>query len=105
LESIDNPFSEPLILTLSTLKNVFDLITAQYKLASSISISIVKDKYKRPKPIYDNKYDPTKPPLASITENYSPYVFRQSLFDNRPAIITRFPKYYILAGASKRPRI
>ena len=64
---------------------------------------IVKDKYKRLKPTYNENYDPAKPPRIGLDPSYSPYVNGEPLFDDRPVNLKNLLRRYTLIGASKRP--
>ena len=63
-----------------------------------------RDKYKRPLLLYNDKYDPYKPTNSNLPVGYTLYAFREPLFDNREAIVTRFLPNHVLAGPSKKPR-
>jgi len=64
---------------------------------------IVKDKCKRPIPTYNTNYNPDKLPPMGLSPAYSPYVFGEPLFDDRPLNIDRLPRRHTLVGSTKKP--
>jgi hypothetical protein len=62
------------------------------------------DKCQRPEPQYNANYNPFSTPPEGQSADYSLYVFLKPLFDDRAAIVARFPKNYTLAGAPRKPR-
>lgn len=84
------------------LPNAFGLLM-QGKASTAKSIQL-RDRCKRPTPIYNDNYDPTKTPPEDLPASYSPYIFGEPLFDDRPVITARLPTAHIIAGASTRPR-
>jgi hypothetical protein len=64
--------------------------------------TLIRDRCFRLTPIYNDCYDPDKPPNISNHDDYLPYDFGEPLFDDRKALITRFPLGHILARATKR---
>jgi hypothetical protein len=63
-----------------------------------------RDKCQRPEPQYNSNYNLFSTPPKGQSADYSPYVFPEPLFDDRAAIVARFPKNYTLAGAPRKPR-
>jgi hypothetical protein len=57
-----------------------------------------------PTPWYNYNYDLYKKLSSDIRCDYSPYVYGEPLYNNRPIIVARLPWYYIKAGAAKKPR-
>jgi hypothetical protein len=64
----------------------------------------VRDRCQRPKPTYNQNYNPHKPPPEDLPLTYSPYAFGEPLFDDRPIIITNLAAGLIVAPPGKRPR-
>jgi hypothetical protein len=64
----------------------------------------VYDRCKRPKPIYNNKYNPYALILSDIDKTYSPYVYGEPLYNDRAIIVANLPWQHTLAGAAKRQR-
>ena len=65
---------------------------------------ILRDRCKRPTPIYNKNYNPHEALRVDILKGYSPYIFKEPLFDDRLVVVAQLPKKCTLAGASKRPR-
>ena len=63
-----------------------------------------RDKCKRPLLLYNNNYDPYKPANSNLLVGYTLYAFREPLFNDREAIVTRFLPNYILVSLSKKLR-
>ncbi len=66
--------------------------------------TIQRDRCSRPLARYNRFYNPYEPPSDDLPIKYSPYANGEPLFDDRPAIVSRFRPQHTLAGASKRPR-
>jgi len=81
--------------------NAFSILMGPNKLAPA---PVVRDIYNRPTPQYNTNYNPEATPRADLLGSYSPYVFGEPLFDDRPAIQARFPRNHTLAASSKRLR-
>ena len=64
----------------------------------------IRDRCQRPVPVYNERYDPSKPPPEDLPPTYSPYVFGEPLFDDRHIIIANLLPGFTAAGASKKPR-
>jgi hypothetical protein len=65
---------------------------------------VVKDKCNRPEPTYNHNYDPDKVPRDDLPGGYSPYIFGEPLYDDRPVVMSRLPSRHTVAGAAKRDR-
>jgi hypothetical protein len=65
---------------------------------------VIRDRYTRPVPVYNDNYDLYKEPREDLPSGYSPYVPKEPLFNNRAAIIENLPKYSTLTPPSKKPR-
>ncbi len=65
---------------------------------------MIRDRCTRPVPVYNNNYNPYKTPREDLPPGYSPYVFKEPLFDDRPAITANFPKHSTLAPPSVKAR-
>jgi hypothetical protein len=85
----------------SSLPNAFSQMMGDKGKAPEV---VLRDRCKRPTPTYNSNYNPYEPPRADLPRGYTPYVFNEPLFDDRPVIINQLPKKCILAGASKRTR-
>jgi hypothetical protein len=83
------------------LPNAFGLIMA---LNQSSASTLVRDQCSRPEPVYNNRYNLYKPPSINIDEEYSPYVYGEPLFDDRPVIVAYLPRQHTIASATKRPK-
>ena len=53
---------------------------------------------------YNSNYNLYVTLCKDITSGYSPYVFKEPLFDDRPIIVVQLPKHCVLAPPAKRPR-
>jgi hypothetical protein len=95
--------SEPSAITSnSALPNAFGrMMQGGHSTAKSTHL---RDRCKRPTPTYNDNYNPANAPPEDLATSYSPYVFGEPLFDDRPVITTRLPIAHIIAGASTRPR-
>jgi len=60
------------------------------------------DKCKRLSPTYNANYNPYKEPPDGINKGYSPYVYREPLWDDRPVVITRILKGLVVIGPPKK---
>lgn len=109
MSSHDSPLSEIDLTTSpvsttnsqSTMTNMFGCIMSNSQLAQLV---VVKDKCNRPTPTYNHNYNPDLHPRDDLPGGYSPYVHRELLYDDRPAIISRFPARHTHAGTGKRLR-
>ena len=90
-----------IVLTERSLLGVFSRIISH---ANVVQSSAKRDKYTRLTPKYNENYDLYKPQPSKLSPDYSPYVFGEPLFDDKPVIITRLPKYYLVALLPKKPR-
>jgi hypothetical protein len=66
--------------------------------------SFVRDRCQRPKPVYNNKYDLSKPSPNNLTKDYSPYAYEELLYNNRALVVTRLSTDHTLVSAAKRTR-
>jgi hypothetical protein len=73
--------------------------------AKPFPVKVIKDKYNRLIPIYNGNYNPEKLTPEDQLLDYSPYAFREPLFNNRVAIISRLPRWHVLASTLKRARL
>jgi hypothetical protein len=64
----------------------------------------VRDRCRRPSPTYNFNYNPYEPPSDDLPMGYSPYVFREPLYDDREVIVSRLPQQHTLCSAQKRRR-
>jgi hypothetical protein len=78
--------------------------TAIMRPAEPFPVKVIKDKCNRLTPIYNGNYNPEKLAPEDQLLDYSPYAFREPLFDDRAAIISRLPRRHVLASAPKRAR-
>jgi hypothetical protein len=65
---------------------------------------VLRDSCSRPTPAYNSNYNPYAIPNEDTPGGYSPYVYKEPLFDDRPVVINELPKNCILAPPPKRPR-
>ena len=65
---------------------------------------VLRDTCSRPTPAYNSNYNPYAIPCEDIPGGYSPYVFKEPLYDDRPVVVTQLPKHCVLAPSPKRPR-
>ena len=65
---------------------------------------VLRDTCSRPIPVYNSNYNPYAIPCEDIPGGYSPYVFKEPLYDDRPVVVTQLPKHCVLAPSPKRPR-
>jgi hypothetical protein len=65
---------------------------------------VQRDKYARPIPQYNENYDPFKPANPDIPKTYSPYDYRELLFDNREALVARLLVRHTLVAPPKKLR-
>src|SRR5437016_6144751 len=65
---------------------------------------VIHDRCKRPTLKYNQNYNLYEPLCKDLPGGYSLYVFKEPLFDDRPAIVAQLPKKCTLASAAKRPR-
>ena len=69
-----------------------------------ISESLRRDRYNRPIPLYNKNYDPIKLPPIDLPKDYSPFVYLEPLFDDRPIVIANLLAKWSVIGAAVRPR-
>jgi hypothetical protein len=70
----------------------------------AIASGFVRDRCKRPEPVYNDKYDLSKPSPNNLTEGYSSYAYKELLYDNPALVVTRLLADYTLASAAKHTR-
>jgi hypothetical protein len=63
---------------------------------------LVRDQYTRPKPTYNNKYNPYVLSSSNLDKEYSPYAYREPLYNNRAITVANLPKQHILTNTAKR---
>ena len=63
---------------------------------------VLRDTYLYPTPVYNSNYNLYTILYKNIPGKYSPYIFKELLYNNRPIIIIQLSKYYILAPLLKR---
>ncbi len=64
----------------------------------------LRDTCDRPKPSYNNNYNPFYASPNDLDPQYSLYENGEPLQDDRPVVVSRLLPKHILAGAAKRPR-
>jgi len=64
----------------------------------------LRDRCRRPEPIYNYNYNPFAPPPEDRRPDYSPYIVGEPLHDDREVILARLPKKYVLEGSTKRKK-
>ena len=69
-----------------------------------VQATIQRDRCSRLVLKYNDNYNPYQPAKSGLPTNYSPYDYREPLFDNRSVIIANLPRNYTLAPPSKKPR-
>lgn len=85
---------------LSTSANAFSMLMAK----APIVDPSLRDRCNRPAPVYNESYNPDKPPPANLLPSYSPYIYGEPLFDDRPIKLANLTAGYTLSPAAKRPR-
>ncbi len=73
-------------------------------LAPVVQSTIKRDRCARPTPTYNHNYNPYKKPSVGLRRDYSPYVYREPLYDDRPITVARLPTYHTAVAAAKKPR-
>jgi hypothetical protein len=63
-----------------------------------------RDICNHPEPIYNTNYNPYKKPPKERPGGYSPYVYREPLWDDRPILVARLPRGYTITGPAKKKR-
>ncbi|KAL5331077.1 hypothetical protein ACEPPN_000606 [Leptodophora sp. 'Broadleaf-Isolate-01'] len=63
---------------------------------------VLRDYCFRPKPTYNDYYDLNKTPNMKNHEDYSPYDYREPLFNDRKVLVPRLLAGIVVAGAIKR---
>jgi hypothetical protein len=66
--------------------------------------AVLRDSCLRPTPEYNANYNPYVVPREDLPGGYSPYVFKEPLFDDRPVIVAQLPRKCALAPPAKRAR-
>ena len=85
----------------STLPNAFSRLMRP---APVIQSTTKRDLYTRPTPAYNQYYNPFQKLADDLRSDYSLYVYREPLYDDRAIVVARLLKHYIEAGAAKKPR-
>ena len=88
----------PSIVLNNTLINPFQAIMAP----ESSGKKPLRDRCFRPTPTYTTFYDPSKPPTHINHEEYSPYYFKEPLFNNRKVQLARLPTGFVIISVTKR---
>jgi hypothetical protein len=65
----------------------------------------LRDTCLRPIPKYNMNYNPYTTLSEDLLNRYSPYIFKEPLYDDRLIIVNELPKNCIVASLPKRPRI
>jgi hypothetical protein len=65
---------------------------------------ILRDTCSRPAPKYNTNYNPYAIPREDLPNGYSPYIFKEPLYNDRPVIVNKLPKNCTVAPLAKRPR-
>ena len=63
-----------------------------------------RDQCRWPHPTYNFNYNPHKPPCDDLPKGYSPYIYREPLYNNQEVIKSRLLYKYTLYAVSKRQR-
>ena len=66
---------------------------------------VLRDSCSRPIPVYNSNYNLYAIPNENTPGGYSPYVYKELLFDDWPVVINELSKNCILAPPPKRSRI
>jgi len=74
------------------------------KLVPESQFNSRRDLYSRLTLTYNDNYDPKKPPNLSKSINYSPFIPREPLYDDKPIHITSLRRYYTVVNTSKIKR-
>ena len=85
----------------STLPNAFSRLMGP---APVIQSTAKRDLYIRPTPIYNQYYNLFQKPADDLRSDYSLYVYKEPLYDDRAIVVARLLKHYIEAGIIKKPR-
>jgi hypothetical protein len=86
----------------TSLPNAFNRIMGGAKETSDLGV--IRDTYLHLTLEYNLNYNPYVVPREDLRQGYSPYVPKEPLFDDRPAIVAQLPINYVLAPVPKRPR-
>jgi hypothetical protein len=98
----DTTASQPSTTALgSTLPSAFSRMMQP---APVIQSTVKRDRCVRPTPTYNHNYNLYKKPLVDLRSDYSPYVYREPLYDNRPITVARLPTFHTALGPAKKPR-
>ena len=85
----------------STLPNVFSRMMAP---APVVQSTAKRDRCTRPTLTYNHNYNPYEKPSVDLRRDYSPYVYGEPLYDDRPITVARLPAYHTAVAAVKKPR-
>src|SRR6266536_4192693 len=84
----------------STLPNAFNRMIQP---APVVQSTVKRDRCTRPTPTYNHNYNLYKKPPVDLRSDYSPYIYREPLYDDQLIIIARLLTYYIVSGPIKKP--
>ncbi|PMD26689.1 hypothetical protein NA56DRAFT_744019, partial [Hyaloscypha hepaticicola] len=65
---------------------------------------ILRDTCICPTPQYNTNYNPYAIPREDLPAGYSPYVFKEPLYDDRPVTVNELPKNCVVTPPAKRTR-
>src|SRR6266536_2741342 len=82
--------------SMSSLPNAFELLGR----VEPVVAPIQQDRYFRPTPEYNDNYNPYKPPNINKPVDYSPFMPREPLFDDRPIYLLSLRKHYTVTPAA-----
>jgi hypothetical protein len=85
----------------SSLPNAFGRMMAGKPKVQEV---IRRDRCTRLEPTYNVNYNPFEKPPKDLPRGYSPYVFGEPLWDDRPVVVARLPSGYSIARPSKKKR-
>jgi hypothetical protein len=104
--NIDNSASQasgaPFTSSFTVIINPFQRIIALVVFIASLTSFVIKDTYERLMSLYNNKYNSFKPAKDDLPLDYSPYVNRELLFNNKAVIVTNLLKGMILFPTTKK---
>jgi hypothetical protein len=82
----------------------FTLLNAFSQIMQEQPNNLNCDQCRRPRPTYNFNYNPHKPPCDDLPKGYSPYTFKEPLYNNREVIRSRLPHKHTLCATSKRQK-
>ena len=98
----DNEARVSLVISITTSATLINLFKQIIGLKAAEKLVSLQDYCSHSELIYNDRYNLNKPPNEKNRGDYSPYDFREPLFDNRPIVITRLPIGYIIISTSKK---